>query len=50
MRKLTISILIVMGLFLSACGSSDNGDVDDKLKVISSFTIIRDMAEQVAVT
>lgn len=48
MRKFTISLLLVLGLLLTACGSdSVDKDNDGKLKVVTSFTIISDMAEQI---
>ena len=48
MKKVTISLLIILSLILTACGSNNtNDDNDGKLKVIASFTIIRDMAEQI---
>ncbi|HLR21614.1 MAG TPA: zinc ABC transporter substrate-binding protein [Tissierellaceae bacterium] len=52
MRKTTISLLLVFTLLLSSCGTDnskteDNVTGEDKLKIVSSFTIISNMTEQI---
>lgn len=45
-KKVSISLLLIFTLLLTACGG-DNNDISEKIKVVSSFTIISDMAEQI---
>lgn len=50
MKKITISLLLVLTLLLTACNGSgdvDSGNGDRPIKVVASFTIIADMAEQI---
>lgn len=49
MKKITVSILLAFTLLLTACGADTQTPVDEdnKLKVVSSFTIISDMANQI---
>ena len=50
MKKITISLLLVLTLLLTACNGSgdvDSGSGDRPIKVVASFTIIADMAEQI---
>lgn len=48
MKKIKILGIVMLALVLSACGANnDNQDKDDKLQVVSSFTIISDMAGQI---
>lgn len=45
-RKISISLLLILTLLLTACGG-DSNDENDKIQIVSSFTIISDMAEQI---
>lgn len=48
MKKFIIIVLLVFTLLLSSCGGNDNIiEANDKIRVVSSFTIISDMAEQI---
>lgn len=48
MKKIFTSILLVLMLGLTACSSNPAPNEDDgKIKVVSSFTIVTDMAEQI---
>ena len=48
MKKIFTSILLVLMLGLTACSSNPAPKEDDgKIKVVSSFTIVTDMAEQI---
>lgn len=48
MNKKIISIIFILTLILSGCSSNDlDNDNNDKLKVVASFTIIKDMTEQI---
>ena len=47
MKKYRIVILLVISMLLVACGNEVNEEDEQKLKVVSTFTIISDMAEQI---
>lgn len=47
MRKIKVSLFLVFILLLAACSPSNEDDISDKIKIVSSFTIITDMAEEI---
>lgn len=47
MKKFVVLPLLVFILLLTSCGPGNNIRDSDKIKVVSSFTIISDMAEQI---
>ena len=49
-KKQLLAILLVLILGLTACGKKEqpNKEKSDKLSVVSSFTIISDMARQIS--
>src|SRR5699024_6348481 len=44
-----VSLFLVFAIILTACSNGDNKDIDEdnRLKIVSSFTIITDMAEKI---
>lgn len=48
MKKYKLIILVLMAMILTACATDTEGlETNDKIKVVSSFTTISDMAEQI---
>ena len=51
MKKIKLTVLMVLALVLTACGANtpdkETNDDSDKLKVVTSFTIIEDMTKRI---
>ena len=48
MKKLLLTTVLALTLLLTACGTkAPEESKEDKIKVVSSFTIITDMAQQI---
>lgn len=47
MKKIGISLLLAFTLLLGACSPKEHDKVNEKIQIVSSFTIITDMAKEI---